>query len=139
MRIFFLAAVLIFTVAGSAQSGAAKRYTPEQLDDVSQAKPIIPEVDHIRLAETFRLGDEIGDRVWPKWRKAPFAVLLVTPDYEFLIRHPKPSADFAKLAYDPVLKSDVYYRKLTLSLGFLATFLAIIGRMVFTILVFEVV
>jgi len=138
MRIFFLAAVLIFTVAGSAQSGAAaKRYPPEQLDDVSQAKPTIPEVDHIRLAETFRLGDEIGDRVWPKWRKAPFAVLLVTPDYEFLIRHPKPSADFAKLAYDPVLKSDVYYRKRTLPTGFLATFPAISGSMVSTIVVGE--
>src|SRR5207253_8998523 len=136
MRIFFLAAVLIFTVAGSAQSGAAaKRYTPEQLDDGSQAKPIRPEVDHIRLAETFRLADDIGDRVWPKWRKAPFAVLLVTPDYEFLIRHPRPSADFAKLAYDPVLKSDVYYRKRTFPKTFLATFPAISGSMISTIVV----
>jgi len=48
--------------------------------------------------------------------------LLVTPDYEFLMRHPKPSPDFVKLEYDAVLKSDVYYRKRTFSTGFLATF-----------------
>src|SRR5438270_12001751 len=99
--------------------------------------PSISATDRIRLAEAFRLADEIGNDVWPKWRKAPFAVLLVTPDYEFLIRHPKPSADFAKLAYDPVLKSDVYYRKRTLSTGFLATFPSISGSMVSTIAVGE--
>src|ERR1700738_413664 len=47
--------------------------------------PSIPAIDRIRLAEAFRLADEIGDHVWPNWSKAPFAVLLVTPDYEFLI------------------------------------------------------
>src|SRR5438445_4229881 len=83
--------------------------------------PSISITDRIRLAEAFRLADEIGNDVWPGWSKAPFAVLLVTPDYEFLIRHPKPSDDFAKLAYDPVLKSDVYYRKRTFPKTFLAT------------------
>ncbi len=97
--------------------------------------PSIPSTDRIRLAEAFRLADEIGNDVWPNWSKAPFAVLLVTPDYEFLIRHPKPSGDFAKLAYDPVLKSDVYYRKRTFPKTFLATFPAIEGSMISTIVV----
>src|SRR5713101_2629106 len=77
----------------------------------AQNQPAIPEIDRTRLAEAFRLGDQIGDRVWPGWSKAPFAVLLVTPDYEFLMRHPKPSADFTNLGYDELLKTDVYYRK----------------------------
>src|SRR5437870_7253569 len=83
--------------------------------------PSISTTDRIRLAEAFRLADEKGNDVWPEWGKAPFALLLVTPDYEFLIRHPKPSPDFAKLAYHPVLKSDVYYRKRTFPTTFLAT------------------
>src|SRR5437016_7490450 len=98
--------------------------------------PSISITDRIRLAEAFRLADQIGNEVWPNWSKAPFAVLLVTPDYEFLIRHPKPSDDFAKLAYDPVLRSDVYYRKRTFSKSFLATF-PINNSMISTIVVGE--
>ncbi len=99
--------------------------------------PSIPATDRIRLAEAFRLADEIGNDVWPNWRRAPFAVLLVTPEYEFLIRHPKPSNDFAKLPYDPVLKSDVYYRKRKFPTSFLATFPAVRGSMISTIVVGE--
>src|SRR5205085_6387269 len=98
--------------------------------------PSIPATDRIRLAEAFRLADEIGNRVWPKWSQAPFAVLLVTPEYEFLIRHPKPSPDFMKLSYDSFLKSDVYYRKRTFVTSFLATF-PINNSMISTIVVGE--
>jgi hypothetical protein len=66
----------------------------------AQNYPALSSIDRIRLAEAFRLGDQIGDRVWPGWKKAPFAVLLVTPETEFLIRHPKPSEDFTKTGYD---------------------------------------
>src|SRR5215471_13962752 len=95
----------------------------------AQDQPSLSEVDRVRLAEAFRLGDKIGDQVWPGWSKAPFAVLLVTPDHEFLIRHPKPSADFTKLGYDALLKSDIYYRKRTFPSSFLATFPAVNGSM----------
>src|SRR5947207_7334814 len=88
----------------------------------SQSAPTIREVDRIRLAEAFRLADGVGNRVWKDWSKAPFAVLLVTPGYEFLLRHPKPSSNFVKLEYDSSLKSDVYYRKRTFPITFLATF-----------------
>jgi hypothetical protein len=89
---------------------------------LSQEKPALPEVDRIRLAEAFRLADSVGNRVWKDWSRAPFAVLLVTPDYEFLLRHPKPSLSFVKLGYDSTLKSDVFYRKRKFPLTFLATF-----------------
>src|SRR6266478_780488 len=46
-----------------------------------QDKPSLSEVDRIRLAEAFRLGESLGNRVWKDWDKAPFAVLLVTPEY----------------------------------------------------------
>ena len=100
-----------------------------------QEKPALAEVDRIRLAEAFRIGDRISNHVWKDWTKAPFAVLLVTPDYEFLVRHYEPSDDFIKLGYDTLLKSEVYYRKRTLPILLLATFPAIKGSMTPTIVV----
>jgi hypothetical protein len=89
---------------------------------LGQDKPRVTDIDRVRLAEAFRIGDTLGNRIWAGWNRAPFSVLLVTPEYEFLIRHPKPSADFTLLSYDRLLKSKVYYRKRTQSPQFLATF-----------------
>ncbi len=94
---------------------------------LAQEKPAIPDFDRTRLAEAFRLGERLGNRVWSTWDKAPFAVLLVTPEYEFLIRHPRPSADFTFVGNDPLLKSNVYVRKRTQPIHFLATFPAVGG------------
>ena len=101
----------------------------------AQDKPALSEIDRTRLAEAFRLADQVGDQVWPGWSKAPFAVLLVTSENEFLMRHPQPSADFTKLGYDPLLKSDVYFRKRSYPTNFLATFPAVRGNMTSTIVV----
>lgn len=97
------------------------------LSAFAQDQPRLTQVDRTRLAEAFRLGDQIGDRVWPGWTKAPFAVLLVTPDTEFLIRHPKPSDDFTRIGYDALLKSNVYQRKRMFDTRLLATFPAVGG------------
>jgi hypothetical protein len=102
---------------------------------VAQNQPALLATDRTRLAEAFRLGDQIGDRVWPGWSWAPFTVLLVTPENEFLLRHPAPSIDFTRLGYDALLKSDVYYRKRTFSTHYLATFPAIRGSMISVIVV----
>jgi hypothetical protein len=101
----------------------------------AQERPSIPATDRVRLAEAFRLGNAVGNSIWPGWTRAPFAVLLVTPEHEFLVRHPAPSADFTTLGYDSLLKSDVYYRRRTQSISFLATFPAIKGSIVSTIVV----
>ncbi len=84
--------------------------------------PAIPELDRVRLAEAFRLADALNGKLWRDWDKAPFAVLLITPEYEFLIRHPQPSADFLPLGNDNLLGSEVRYRVRTQPLHFLATF-----------------
>jgi hypothetical protein len=88
----------------------------------AQEKPHVSETDRVRLAEAFRIGDTVGNRIWAGWDKAPFAVLLVTPEHEFLIRHSKPSADFVLINYDALLKSNVYYRERTQPTNRLATF-----------------
>ena len=81
-----------------------------------------PGTDRIRLAEAFKIGESIGDQLWRHWDKAPFSVLLITPDTEFLIRHPQPPDDFIKYGYDTVLNSQIYSRKRTQNLSLLATF-----------------
>jgi len=93
----------------------------------AQNKPSLPEIDRIRIAEAFRIGRTLGNKVWQDWDKAPFAVLLVTPENEFLIRHPKPSADFVSIGYDSLLKSDVYSRQRIFNPNLLATFPAVGG------------
>jgi hypothetical protein len=88
-------------------------------------KPNLNDVDRTRLAEAFKLAETFGDQVWKDWNKTPFAVLLVTPEYEFLIRHPKPSKDFTLVGYDSLLQSNVYFRKRKFSTKLLATFPAV--------------
>jgi hypothetical protein len=122
--------LLLLFISSTKLSASARARTSD-----TQQKPAISDIDRTRLAEAFRLGDQIGDRVWSGWHAAPFAVLLVTPETEFLIRHPKPSADFTKLGYDTLLKSDVYYRKRSFPSSFLATFPAVSGSMISTIVV----
>jgi hypothetical protein len=99
----------------------------------AQNKPALPETDRIRVAEAFKLGDAVGNKIWKDWSQAPFAVLLITSEHEFLIRHPRPSADFALIGFDQLLKSDVYFRKRVFQKDFLATFPAVGG--VWTIVV----
>ncbi|HVF55363.1 MAG TPA: hypothetical protein VM934_04385 [Pyrinomonadaceae bacterium] len=109
-----LATLALFLLL-SAQSAAARE------------RPNIPEVDRVRIAEAFRVGRVLGERVWKDWDKVPFAVLLVTPENEFLIRHPKPSQDFTRVGYDSLLQSNVYVRKRTQRIDLLATFPAVGG------------
>lgn len=88
----------------------------------AQTGPRVAAADRVRLAEAFRLGETLGDRIWEGWGKAPFAVLLVTPEGEFLMRHPRPPQDFAPVGHDPLLRGEVFFRKRTLNPNLLATF-----------------
>jgi hypothetical protein len=77
--------------------------------------------DRVRLAEAFQLAEKLGDKVWKGWGKAPFAVVLVTAEYEFLMRHPNPPKEYTESGVDPILKSKIYYRKRVFNTEFLAT------------------
>lgn len=88
----------------------------------AQVKPSIPEIDRVRIAEAFRIGDKVQNKLWTDWSNAPFSMLLITDDYEFLIRHPKPSDEFQSIGYDKLLKSEVFWRPRKFQKNFLATF-----------------
>ena len=93
----------------------------------AQTPATLPDVDRVRIVEAFRLADILGNRVWPGWDKAPFAILLITPDHEFLIRHPRPSDDFTLIGEDAVLKQKVWFRARKFEPNLLATFPAVGG------------
>jgi hypothetical protein len=85
-------------------------------------KPAIPAEDRYRLAEAFRLAEAIGDGIWPGWARVPFAVVLVTPETEYFVRHAAPPSNAKALGWDTLLKSDVYARPRSFPTSFLATF-----------------
>lgn len=93
----------------------------------AQESPKLSETDRIRLSEVFRLNDKFAEKVWQGWKKAALAVLLVTPEHEFLIRHPSPTPDFIEIGYDKLLNSKVYWRKKVFDQRLLATFPAVNG------------
>jgi len=95
--------------------------------DANKTMPAMRDIDRTRIAEAFRLADALANRVWPDWDKAPFALLLVTPEHELLVRHPNPTPDFTLLGEDPVLKQKVWFRKRVFSTRLLATFPAVAG------------
>lgn len=82
----------------------------------------IEEIDRIRIAEAYRISERIQDQVWAGWSKAPFGILFITDDREFLIRHPKPNDEFASLGYDDLLKSEIFVRPRKFQKNLLATF-----------------
>lgn len=86
------------------------------------ATPQIAEVDRVRIAEAYRIGEKLQDQLWPGWSSAPFGILFISDDHEFLIRHPKPSVEFTSIGYDKLLKSEVFVRPRKFQKSFLATF-----------------
>jgi hypothetical protein len=92
-----------------------------------RATPDVSPTDRVRIREAYRLATQLGDRVWAGWHNAPFALLLVTPDYEFLVGHPNPSSDFTATSTDTLLGGPVLFRKRTFPVQLQATFPAVNG------------
>jgi hypothetical protein len=88
---------------------------------------MMSDADRIRIAEARRIADRFGDKIWPGWDSAPFAILLVTPDVEFLVYHADPTSDFKSIAFDSLLQSTVFARPRVFDTNLLATFPAVAG------------
>lgn len=92
------------------------------LSSVAFAVPTIPEIDRVRIAEAYRIGEKLQDNIWTEWSTAPFGMLFITDDHEFLIRYAKPSDEFTSIGYDKLLKSEVFVRPRKFQKNLLATF-----------------
>ncbi len=95
---------------------------------VGDAQAEVPRRDRVRIAEAIRLADKLGNEIWPGWSDTPMRVLLVSDSVEFLIGHSEPTADFARLGYDSVLKREVWTRPRQFPPTLLATFPAVSGK-----------
>jgi hypothetical protein len=89
---------------------------------ISYSAPAIEQIDRTRIAEAYRIADKLQDKLWTGWSTAPFGILFITDEHEFLIRHPKPNAEFTSIGYDRLLKSEVFVRPRKFQKSFLATF-----------------
>lgn len=89
---------------------------------VTYCAPSIAEIDRIRIAEAYRIGEKLQNELWSDWSSAPFGILFISDDQEFLIRHQKPNDEFVSIGFDKLLKSEVFVRPRKFQKGFLATF-----------------
>lgn len=78
--------------------------------------------DQARIMEAKRISYHFGDSIWEGFNDAPFAILLVMDDYEYLIEHSSPPDDFEEFGYDSLIESKIYRRPTQMNKGFLATF-----------------
>lgn len=83
--------------------------------------------DKIRIKEAISIRDHLGENIWKGISKVPFALVLVTKEYEYLFYHPNPSSDFSFLEKDTITNTSIYYRKTQFPVSFEATFPAVNG------------
>jgi hypothetical protein len=83
--------------------------------------------DKLRIKEAITISKLIGENIWKGINNVPFAIILLTDSIEFLIHHPNPSQDFILSEKDPVLNTDIFYRKRQYPQNLLATFPAVNG------------
>ncbi|NBC85358.1 MAG: hypothetical protein GVY25_04110 [Bacteroidetes bacterium] len=95
--------------------------------DTRAQQDSLSEADRVRIAEVYRLAEAVQDSMWNGWSEAPFALLLVTPEHEYLVHHPKPSEDFRSVRYDSLIQSVIYVRERVYSTSLLASFPAVGG------------
>ncbi len=113
-----LTLVIVFSLV--LQAGSGKAAAPEDQTGIRLA-------DRIRIAEAYRIAEQLREELWTGWSEVPFVVLLVTPEREFLLHHPHPSDDFIPAGYDSLLECEVLTRERIFGLNFLATFPAVGG------------
>ena len=99
------------------------------------AAPGLEPDDRVLLAETFRLAAELGEEIWPGWGVAPWEVLLVGDEHEYLVNSPRRPEGFAEAGRETPLDGRVLVRERTVAPGLRATYpmlggppLVVVGR-----------
>ncbi|MCB0726047.1 MAG: hypothetical protein KDD00_01185 [Ignavibacteriae bacterium] len=83
--------------------------------------------DKLRIREAVRIANDYGDLVWKNFDSAPFAIILVTNDNEYLMNLPNPTDDFKSIGYDTIIGGEIFTRPRQFSNNMLATFPAVNG------------
>jgi hypothetical protein len=85
-------------------------------------EPPPPAAERLLLAEAFRLTAELGEEIWPGWGVAPWEVLLVGEEHEYLVNSPRRPEGFEELERDKLLEGRVLVRERTVPPGLRATY-----------------
>ena len=109
MSVRLVISVAALLVSAPVSAAAAQSFLP------------MAQTDRVRLAEAFRLDRVVANKVWPGWKKVPFAVLLITDSVEYLVGHPKPTPDFTDVGADTLLHAEVWARHRVFPKQLLAT------------------
>ena len=83
--------------------------------------------DKIRINEAIQIFKNSGNSIWSNWDKAPFTLILVTEENEYLINIANPPVDFKNIGYDSIIGNSIYTRPRQFNINFLATFPAVNG------------
>ena len=111
MRITMRAALAAMAVALAPAPGAA-----------AAGEPGLTPADRVLLSETFRLAGELGEEIWPGWGVAPWEVLLVGDERQYLVNSPRRPEGFAELGRDELLEGTVLVAPRTVAPGLRATY-----------------
>jgi hypothetical protein len=84
--------------------------------------PRIGDRHRVRLAEAFAVIDDVQEKAWPGWSRAPSSLVLVDRDFEYLLHSDEKPEGFVESEDDPRLGGRVFARRRTFSPSFLATF-----------------
>ncbi|MEZ5306483.1 MAG: hypothetical protein R2684_04980 [Pyrinomonadaceae bacterium] len=95
----------------------------------------IPRADAVRIREAQKVRAKVLPRIWPVPRDTAFPMLFVLENEEFLIDHPAGSEDFGTRGFDPFLKSEYFSRPRVFNPAFLATFPAVAGSSLPTVVI----
>lgn len=114
-------ALLVVGIATLLVSGNAATLPADHQPEV----PAMADADRVCIDEARHLAKAVGDTLWQGWNDAPFAILLVTPEREFLVGHPEPTPDFVRMGVDTLLDSAVWTRPRQFDVGLLASFPAV--------------
>lgn len=119
MKILFVYAVLLFEMWSSA---AIAEVSDSKYDKIRQE-------DKIRIKEALRISELYGDSIWNGWNEAPFLVIVVTDENEYLFTDENKTEEqgFTYSEFDTITNRHVFMRSKTFGSNLLATFPAVRG------------
>jgi len=88
----------------------------------AQGTPSMAPADRVRIAEAHHLAAAVADSVWPTWSAAPFAMLLITPNTEFLVEAPAQGSGWSAVPFDTLFGALIHSRARRFSPQMQATF-----------------
>lgn len=85
--------------------------------------------DKVHIKEAFSISELLGNKIWSKWNEAPFLIIVITDENEYLFSDENNSGTdgFVYSEFDTITQKHVYTRTKKFGSDLLATFPAVSG------------